>query len=116
LDSGPKRPGPTTQVGDIDAIEEEPRLQRAAEKGMAAPFIDEWPQKYRTQLGDAALWDVWDGRILRDHGIPSGKPTKNDGTSPFLVGKFHYKLPCSIANWYKLLNYQRVWCLIIIME
>jgi hypothetical protein len=27
-----------------------------------------------------------------------GKPTKNDGTSPFLVGKIHYKLPCSIAN------------------
>ena len=50
-------PGPQEaahQVGDIDAIEEEQRLQRAAEKGMAAPFIDEWPQKYRTQLGDAA--------------------------------------------------------------
>lgn len=44
--------GENVGVGDIDAIEEEPRLQRAAEKGMAAPFIDEWPQKYRTQLGN----------------------------------------------------------------
>lgn len=44
--------GENVGVGDIDAIEEEPRLQRAAEKGMAAPFIDEWPQKYSTQLGN----------------------------------------------------------------
>ncbi len=41
----------SSKVGDIAAVDDEPRLARAADKGMAAPFIDEWPQKYRTQLG-----------------------------------------------------------------
>ena len=36
--------------------------------------------------------------------IPSGKHTKNDGTSPFLIGNINYKLQFSIA----MLNYQRV--------
>ena len=31
-------------VGDVDAIEQEPRLVRAAERGMADPFIQQWPQ------------------------------------------------------------------------
>jgi len=44
--------GENVGVGDIDAVDEEPRLARAADKGMAAPFIDEWPQKYGTQLGN----------------------------------------------------------------
>ena len=47
-------PRGSTKVGDIDAVDEEPRLARAADKGMAAPFIDEWPQKYGTQLGRLA--------------------------------------------------------------
>ena len=41
--------GENVGVGDIDAVDEVPRLERAAEKGMAAPFIAEWPEKYRTQ-------------------------------------------------------------------
>jgi hypothetical protein len=37
--------------------------------------------------------------------LPSGKHTKNDGKSPFLMGKYQRtKWPFSIA----LLNYQRV--------
>ncbi|CAE7765885.1 spaT, partial [Symbiodinium pilosum] len=44
--------GANVGVGDIDAIDEEPRVARAADRGMAAPFIEEWPQKYQTQLGN----------------------------------------------------------------
>ncbi|CAJ1381463.1 unnamed protein product [Effrenium voratum] len=44
--------GENVGVGDVDAIEQEPRLVRAAERGMADPFIQQWPQKYRTQLGN----------------------------------------------------------------
>lgn len=44
--------GENVGVGDIGAVEEEPRLSRAAERGMAAPFINQWPQKYETQLGN----------------------------------------------------------------
>jgi len=44
--------GANVGVGDIDAVEDESRVARAAERGMAAPFIEEWPQKYQTQLGN----------------------------------------------------------------
>ena len=43
--------GENIGVGDVDALEEEPRWIEAAEKGMAAPFIAELPLTYRTQLG-----------------------------------------------------------------
>ncbi|OLP81075.1 Subtilin transport ATP-binding protein SpaT [Symbiodinium microadriaticum] len=44
--------GANVGVGDIDAVDEESRVARAAERGMAAPFIEDWPQKYQTQLGN----------------------------------------------------------------
>eukprot|EP00439_Symbiodinium_sp_Y106_P079343 s2700_g18.t1 len=44
--------GANVGVGDIDAVDEEPRVARAAERGMAAPFIEDWPEKYQTQLGN----------------------------------------------------------------
>ncbi|HSI03601.1 MAG TPA: ABC transporter ATP-binding protein [Myxococcota bacterium] len=37
--------------GDVRYLEEEPRQRAAAEKGMAAPFIEELSARYRTQLG-----------------------------------------------------------------
>ncbi|HEY8145548.1 MAG TPA: ABC transporter ATP-binding protein [Kofleriaceae bacterium] len=43
--------GENIGVGDVDALEEEPRWIEAAEKGMAAPFIAELPLDYKTQLG-----------------------------------------------------------------
>ena len=43
--------GENIGVGDVDALEEEPRWIEAAEKGMAAPFIADLPQTYQTQLG-----------------------------------------------------------------
>jgi ATP-binding cassette subfamily B protein len=43
--------GENIGVGDVDALEEEPRWIEAAEKGMAAPFIAELPDSYQTQLG-----------------------------------------------------------------
>jgi ATP-binding cassette, subfamily B, bacterial len=43
--------GENIGVGDVEALEEEPRWIEAAEKGMAAPFIAELPLNYRTQLG-----------------------------------------------------------------
>ncbi|CAE7465946.1 spaT [Symbiodinium sp. CCMP2456] len=44
--------GANVGVGDIDAVDEESRVARAAERGMAAPFIEDWPEKYQTQLGN----------------------------------------------------------------
>jgi ATP-binding cassette subfamily B protein len=43
--------GENVGVGDVHAIEERPRWQEAAEKGLAAPFIADLPEHYDTQLG-----------------------------------------------------------------
>jgi ATP-binding cassette, subfamily B, bacterial len=43
--------GENIGVGDVSAFGEEPRWQDAAEKGLAAPFIQELPERYHTQLG-----------------------------------------------------------------
>jgi ATP-binding cassette subfamily B protein len=43
--------GENIGAGDVDAFEDEGRWKRAAEMGMAAPFVDRLPGKYRTQLG-----------------------------------------------------------------
>ena len=43
--------GENIGVGDVDAIDDEPRWRTAAVTGMSAPFIEELPQSYRTQLG-----------------------------------------------------------------
>lgn len=43
--------GENVGVGDVHAIDDEERWEEAAEKGLAAPFIDELPERYETQLG-----------------------------------------------------------------
>lgn len=43
--------GQNVGAGDVDAWDDEPRWAQAAEQGMAAPFIDELPERYHTQLG-----------------------------------------------------------------
>jgi ATP-binding cassette subfamily B protein len=43
--------GENIGVGDVDDWRNEPRWRHAAEVGMAAPFINELPKGYRTQLG-----------------------------------------------------------------
>src|SRR5204862_1706449 len=43
--------GENIGVGDVDEWREETRWRRAAEVGMAAPFIAELPRGYQTQLG-----------------------------------------------------------------
>jgi ABC-type multidrug transport system fused ATPase/permease subunit len=43
--------GENIGAGDVDAFDDEARWHRAAEMGMAAPFVDHLPEKYRTQLG-----------------------------------------------------------------
>ena len=43
--------GENIGVGDVDALEDEARWRAAAVTGMSAPFIDELPETYRTQLG-----------------------------------------------------------------
>lgn len=43
--------GANIGVGDVAAIEDQARLARAASRGMAAPFIEAWPEAYDTQLG-----------------------------------------------------------------
>ena len=43
--------GENVGAGDVEAFEDEERWARAAERGMAAPFIDELPERYHTQLG-----------------------------------------------------------------
>ena len=52
--------GENIGVGDVRHVEERPRQIDAAEKGMAAPFIDALPAGYDTQLGQ---W-FRDGREL----------------------------------------------------
>lgn len=43
--------GENIGVGDVSALEQEPRWQEAAEKGQAGEVIESLPQGYRTQLG-----------------------------------------------------------------
>jgi ABC-type multidrug transport system fused ATPase/permease subunit len=43
--------GENIGVGDVDALEDESRWHVAAAMGMAEPFIDRLPAKYKTQLG-----------------------------------------------------------------
>jgi ATP-binding cassette subfamily B protein len=43
--------GENIGAGDVSAFEDEQRWRRAADKGMASPFIDNLPLGYRTQLG-----------------------------------------------------------------
>jgi ATP-binding cassette, subfamily B, bacterial len=43
--------GENIGVGDVQALEEEPRWELAAEKGMASDFMHKLPLGYRTQLG-----------------------------------------------------------------
>jgi ATP-binding cassette subfamily B protein len=43
--------GENIGVGDVLALDDEPRWRAAAVTGMSAPFIEELPQTYKTQLG-----------------------------------------------------------------
>jgi ABC-type multidrug transport system fused ATPase/permease subunit len=43
--------GENIGAGDVVHFEDEGRWERAAEKGMARPFIEEMPEGYATQLG-----------------------------------------------------------------
>lgn len=43
--------GENVGVGDVRAIDDHERWREAAEKGLAAPFIDNLPEGYGTQLG-----------------------------------------------------------------
>jgi ABC-type multidrug transport system fused ATPase/permease subunit len=52
--------GENVGVGDVRAIDDQQRWEDAADKGLAAPFIDELPERYETQLG---RWFA-DGREL----------------------------------------------------
>ncbi|MGH8445044.1 MAG: ABC transporter ATP-binding protein, partial [Solimonas sp.] len=43
--------GENIGVGDVRHFDDEARWQEAADKGMAAPFVEALPQKFHTQLG-----------------------------------------------------------------
>ena len=43
--------GENIGVGDVRHVDDEERWRRAAERGMAAPFVDGCPSGYQTQLG-----------------------------------------------------------------
>ena len=43
--------GENVGMGDVERITDQPGIENAAERGMAAPFIDTFPDKYDTQLG-----------------------------------------------------------------
>ena len=43
--------GENIGIGDVDEIEQEPRIEEAAQKGMADVFVKDLPQGYNTQLG-----------------------------------------------------------------
>lgn len=45
------RVGENVGAGDVEAFDDEARWQEAAERGMAAPFIERMPDGYQTQLG-----------------------------------------------------------------
>jgi len=43
--------GENVGAGDVEAFDDEARWEQAAERGMAAPFIEQMPDRYHTQLG-----------------------------------------------------------------
>ena len=43
--------GENIGIGDVEEIEQEPRIEEAAQKGMADDFVKDLPQAYKTQLG-----------------------------------------------------------------
>ena len=43
--------GENIGIGDVEEIEQEPRSEEAAQKGMADDFVKDLPQAYKTQLG-----------------------------------------------------------------
>jgi ATP-binding cassette subfamily B protein len=43
--------GENIGAGDVEAFEDEERWRRAGDMGMATPFVERLPEKYRTQLG-----------------------------------------------------------------
>ena len=43
--------GENIGIGDVEEIEQEPRIEEAAQKGMADDFVKDLPQGYKTQLG-----------------------------------------------------------------
>jgi len=43
--------GENVGVGDVERLSDGPRIEHAAVRGMAAPFIEELPKRYETQLG-----------------------------------------------------------------
>ncbi|NNF66551.1 MAG: ABC transporter ATP-binding protein, partial [Gammaproteobacteria bacterium] len=43
--------GENIGLGDVTHFDDQTRWQQAAEKGLAAPFIDQMPKRYNTQLG-----------------------------------------------------------------
>jgi ATP-binding cassette, subfamily B, bacterial len=43
--------GENVGMGDVDRVHDQPGIEKASERGMAAPFIDGFPKKYETQLG-----------------------------------------------------------------
>ncbi len=43
--------GENIGAGDVAAFDDEQRWREAADKGLAAPFIEELPDRYQTQLG-----------------------------------------------------------------
>ncbi|MCB9712303.1 MAG: ABC transporter ATP-binding protein [Myxococcales bacterium] len=43
--------GENVGAGDVEAFDDEARWEAAAERGMAAPFIERMPARYHTQLG-----------------------------------------------------------------
>lgn len=45
------RVGDNIGAGDADGLEDETRWREAADKGLAAPFIEQMPKGYQTQLG-----------------------------------------------------------------
>ncbi len=43
--------GENIGMGDVDRVHDQPGIEKAAERGMAAPFIEGFPNRYETQLG-----------------------------------------------------------------
>ena len=81
--------GENVGVGDVAHLEDEAAWREAADKGMALSFIEEMPDKFRTQLGrwfkggESSLWD--NGRRLR-FPAPLSKTTPS---SWFLMNRPH---------------------------
>ena len=43
--------GENVGLGDVDRVDDQPGIERASDRGMAAPFIEGFPEGYGTQLG-----------------------------------------------------------------